>query len=233
MKYDLKISLTLHKILYAFVFMVIIVIVRPVSSRSEIITAVEPNIALLSAIFMADNYYKEYINESIQVFYRYPTKFKCLSLIRRSLFSWCYLLLLAIITYWGFIYVYHPISYTPLSQISMFVNTLIVCTVSTLFMGMLSFTITNFTQNLGIGIGITLLVWGCLNSTISEFLPKCFQLFCLQVTDTQIGILQPYYISRIFYGLVAILLMILNIFALQERPKYKKKGWIMRHGNKN
>lgn len=233
MKYDLKISLPLHKVLYAFVFMVIIVIVRQISSRSEIIAAMEPNIALLSAIFMADNYYKEFINEGIQVFYRYPAKFKYLSLIRRSFFSWCYLMLLSIITYWGFIYVYHPINYIPLSEISMFVDTLIACAVSSLFMGMLSFTITNFTQNLGIGIGITILAWGCLNSSISEFLPKCFQLFGLQVSDPQIGILQPYYISRIFYGLVAIFLMIFNIFALQERPKYKKKGWIMRHGNKN
>ena len=40
--------------------MVIIVLVSPINSFSGIITAVEPNVALLASVFMADNYYKEY-----------------------------------------------------------------------------------------------------------------------------------------------------------------------------
>ena len=48
--------------------MVIIVLVSPINSFSGIITAVEPNVALLASVFMADNYYKEYVGERVAVF---------------------------------------------------------------------------------------------------------------------------------------------------------------------
>ena len=60
MRYELKITLPIYKILYSLAFMVIIVLVSPINSFSGIITAVEPNVALLASVFMADNYYKEY-----------------------------------------------------------------------------------------------------------------------------------------------------------------------------
>ena len=63
MRYELKITLPIYKILYSLAFMVIIVLVSPINSFSGIITAVEPNVALLASVFMADNYYKEYVGE--------------------------------------------------------------------------------------------------------------------------------------------------------------------------
>ena len=58
MRYELKITLPIYKIVYSIAFMVIIVLVSPINSFSGIITAVEPNVALLAGVFMADNYYK-------------------------------------------------------------------------------------------------------------------------------------------------------------------------------
>ena len=45
MRYELKITLPIYKILYSLAFMVIIVLVSPINSFSGIITAVEPNVA--------------------------------------------------------------------------------------------------------------------------------------------------------------------------------------------
>lgn len=44
MRYELKITLPIYKILYSLAFMVIIVLVSPINSFSGIITAVEPNV---------------------------------------------------------------------------------------------------------------------------------------------------------------------------------------------
>lgn len=76
MRYELKITLPIYKIVYSIAFMVIIVLVSPINSFSGIITAVEPNVALLAGVFMADNYYKEYVGERVAVFYRYPIRKK-------------------------------------------------------------------------------------------------------------------------------------------------------------
>ena len=50
MRYELKITLPIYKIVYSIAFMVIIVLVSPINSFSGIITAVEPNVALLTEL---------------------------------------------------------------------------------------------------------------------------------------------------------------------------------------
>ena len=49
---------------YSMLFMVIIILVRPISSYSEI-SVFESSVALLAGVFMADNYYMEYMNDRI------------------------------------------------------------------------------------------------------------------------------------------------------------------------
>ena len=88
MRYEWKITLPGYKILYSIVFMVLTVMVRPVNSYSGIIAGLEPNVALLAGVFMADNYYKEYMGERISVFYRYPIRKKYISMLG----SWYWLL---------------------------------------------------------------------------------------------------------------------------------------------
>ena len=60
MKYDMKISLPFYKVIYSVAFMVILLIIRGISRAGEVIAALEPNVALLAGIFLADNYYKEF-----------------------------------------------------------------------------------------------------------------------------------------------------------------------------
>ena len=59
MKYELKIALPMYKIIYSKLFMVIIILVRPIMSYNEIVSVLESSVALLAGVFMADIYYME------------------------------------------------------------------------------------------------------------------------------------------------------------------------------
>ena len=69
MKYEAKIALPLYKLIYSMLFMVIVILVRPISSYSEIISVLESGVALLAGVFAADNYYMEYRNDRISTLY--------------------------------------------------------------------------------------------------------------------------------------------------------------------
>ena len=68
MKYELKIALPMYKIIYSMLFMVIIILVRPIMSYNEIVSVLESSVALLAGVFMADIYYMEYMNERISTY---------------------------------------------------------------------------------------------------------------------------------------------------------------------
>ena len=53
MKYELKIALPMYKIIYSMLFMVIIILVRPIMSYNEIVSVLESSVALLAGVFMA------------------------------------------------------------------------------------------------------------------------------------------------------------------------------------
>lgn len=164
MRYELKITLPIYKIVYSIAFMVIIVLVSPINSFSGIITAVEPNVALLAGVFMADNYYKEYVGERVAVFYRYPIRKKYISMLVRTLLSWLYLLILVAVFYWGFVWWYRPSNFSQIPIWKMYADTLAACAASMFFAGVFSFTITNVIQKIGIGIGV-----------ISKFSQRCLK----------------------------------------------------------
>lgn len=233
MKYELKITLPIYKVLYSVVFMVLIILVRPVNSFSGIINALEPNVALLAGVFMADNYYKEYAGERIAVFYRYPVRKKYGSMLKRIFISWFYLLLLVAVCYWGFVWLYKPTNFSQLSEAKMYSDTLMACAASMFFTGAFSFTITNMVQKTGFGIGAAFLLWLVFTSTMAERLPHIAQLFRLVGQASQIGTLEPDYRSRCLYALAGAVLIGLNWLLLQRQPDSSTgKGW-MRYGNKH
>ena len=233
MRYDLKISLSFYKIIYSVVFMVIIIFIRGISTSGEVIAALEPNAALLAGVFMADNYYKEFANGNIQVFYRYSLKKKTIAMVRRSLIDIIYLLLLVLGAYWGYLIIYHPLGFSYDNNVSIMFHTLTACAISIFFFGMLSFTITNFTQKIGVGIGVSVIIWVCLSSSFAEYLPTFLKLFFLEENNQQLGIYTPYYTSRFCYLFIALSLAVSNICSLRKAPKYNKKGMVFKHGNRN
>lgn len=232
MKYEIKITLASYKIIYSMLFMLIIILVRPISSYSEIISVLESSVALLAGVFMADNYYKEYINERISTFYLFPDRKKYCALLKRTIISLVYLIILTALFYWGFALMYHPTNYSGVSLQGLYFQCVIACALSMMFMGVFCFTVTNLTRNIGIGIGVLFLLWLFLTSSLTDRLPPAMQLFKLSGEVIQEGYLIPYWQSRILYALMGVLLMIVNIHLVREQPDCNKKGW-RKYGNKS
>lgn len=231
MKYETKIALPLYKLIYSMLFMVIIILVRPISSYSEIIWVLESSVALLAGVFIADTYYMEYMNDRISTYYLFPFKKKCTSLLKRIVISQVYLVALVAISYWGFALMYYPTNYSGVSIVTLYIQCVCACVISMFFMGMFCFTVTNLLQNIGIGIGCFFLLWLFLTSSITRILPQLLQPFKLSGEVVQDGFLTPYWPSRILYTAIAIGLMFLNLYLVNKQPDYNKKGWC-KHGNK-
>ena len=211
-------------------FMVIIILVRPISSYSEI-SVFESSVALLAGVVMADNYYMEYMNDRISTYYLFPFKKKCTSLLKRIVISQVYLIALIAVFYWGFVLLYHPTNYSGVSIAVLYIQCVCACAANMFFMGILCFTATNLLRNIGIGIGCVFLLWLFLTSSITRILPQLLQLFKLSGEVVQDGFLTPYWPSRILYAVVAIGLLFLNLYLVNKQPDYNKKGWC-KHGNK-
>lgn len=160
---------------YSMLFMVIIILVRPISSYSEI-SVFESSVALLAGVFMADNYYMEYMNDRISTYYLFPFKKKCTSLLKRIVISQVYLIALIAVFYWGFVLMYHPTNYSGVSIAVLYIQCVCACAASMFFMGILCFTATNLLRNIGIGIGCVFLLWLFLTSSITRILPQLLQL---------------------------------------------------------
>ena len=120
MKYELKIALPMYKIIYSMLFMVIIILVRPIMSYNEIVSVLESSVALLAGVFMADIYYMEYMNERISTYSLFPIKQKRGSILKRAFISQLYLIVLVAVFYWGFVLVYHPTNYSGVPVISLY-----------------------------------------------------------------------------------------------------------------
>lgn len=230
MKYEIKITLPVYKIVYSFLFAIIIVLVRPIQSTTEIIVTLETYMALLSGIFLADTYYQEFAGGRIACYYRYGIRKKIASVMKRNVIAISYLLVLTTLTYWGFILWYRPIHISAIPELRLYGNAITASLASIIFMSSFGFTLTNLAQNMGVGISGTLILWLIMTSSVIKYLPKCFQLFLFNSAVTKDGTLIPYYPSRGLYAAVGIVLFGINVFLIWRQPKQKKKGW-KKHGN--
>ena len=150
MKYELKIALPMYKIIYSMLFMVIIILVRPIMSYNEIVSVLESSVALLAGVYMADIYYMEYMNERISTYSLFPIKQKRGSILKRAFISQLYLIVLVAVFYWGFVLVYHPTNYSGVPVISLYASCVGACAASMFFMGTFCFTATNLMRNIGL-----------------------------------------------------------------------------------
>lgn len=232
MKYELKIALPMYKIIYSILFMVIIILVRPIMSYNEIVSVLESSVALLAGVFMADIYYMEYMNERISTYSLFPIKQKHGSILKRAFISQLYLTILVAVFYWGFVVVYHPTNYSGVSTISLYTSCVGACAASMFFMGMFCFTATNLMRNIGLAIGLLFVFWLFLTSTITRILPEILQLFRLSGEVLQDSYLIPFWPSRMLYVVCAVALMCLNLHLVNQQPDFNKKGWC-KHGNKS
>lgn len=164
MKKEIKISMPVYKMLYAFAFIVILGFVRGIARPEEIGPALETPVALLSAVFCADTYMTEILGKRGEVFHLYSIKQQTKIIFRRLAVQMLYLFLISAMGY-GLFYWQKPVAdLNGASQVQLFVMFLPVILATVAFWGMLSMTISNLCRNIWAGIGGSLLLWITWNS---------------------------------------------------------------------
>lgn len=178
MRKEIKICLPFYKMVYSIFFIMVLSLIRGVSFTVEIGVALEPQMAILAAVFCADTYVQEIASGRSEVERLYPMKKRMLSLFQRMGIQEIYLLILSAVGYGMFYAIQKPIPFyrTPSftgSEVGMFLLYLAAITVTLIFWGIFSVLLSSLFRNLWAGIGGCLLLWIVTDSTIGErFLGK-------------------------------------------------------------
>lgn len=176
MKQDIKLSLTLHKILYSFAFIFLLALIRGISSISEIGLVVDVNMSFLAVIFCADTYYQEFQGGRWEIFSLLPAKNRVYAIRRRLLIQYIYLIFLSTVCY-IFFYMQRPYLEEGVNEIRLYGIAIGAVGASIVFFGGLSVTLVNLTKNLWSGMGISIVLWLSLSSSTSYKLPLPVQIF--------------------------------------------------------
>ncbi len=173
MKYEIKISLPVYKIIYAAFFVMILSIVRGVTYSYEIGIALEAPMAILAAVFCADAYTQEITAKRSEVQRLYPMKKRIYSVFRRMMIQEIFLVLLAVIGYGLFFLFQHPRvsemgQENPESEISRFLLYFAAIVINLGFWGLLSNLLSCILRNMWMGIGGCVILWVFTNSGVGD-----------------------------------------------------------------
>lgn len=167
MRKEYKIILPFYKIAYAVCFVILLSLVRGVYVSHEVGIALEPQIALLSAVFCADTYVAEIISKRSEVWRLYPLKKKLQAIYTRMLLQTSFLLLLAGAGYGLFFLFQKPQSaLNAINETTQFLVFLASVLISIAFWGILSNTLACVFRNMWLAIGACLLLWIITNSSL-------------------------------------------------------------------
>ena len=97
LKYEMKISLPVYKIVYAVFFVVMLSLVRGVTYSNEVGIALEPPMAILAATFCADTYIQEITSKRSEVQRLCPMKRRMHCIYRRIMKQEKFLLSVAVL----------------------------------------------------------------------------------------------------------------------------------------
>lgn len=179
---DMKICLPLYKIGYSIIFVLLLSLVRGISSVWEIGGAMDSNIALLAIIFCSNTYEMEYQEKRWELFCLYPVGSRAGAIGRRMGIQTVYLCMLAYAGY-GFFYWQKPREVMSVPSGLLYGMYVTAVTVTILFWGMLSQTIVNITRSLWAGIGISVVLWLCINSKAGERLLGKYNVFAFSFRE--------------------------------------------------
>ena len=217
LKTNCIIALPLYKVIYSGIFVILFFLIRGLAYTEEIGPVLDSMMALLSIIFCADTYYQETRGNCLEVFELYDGKMKCRAMAQRLMFQYGFLLLLTAVGY-GLFYLRGTWQHTQQSNIRMFADAMFACGISILFFGMCTFTVINLCRNLWTGIGICVVIWTLMTSTIAKKLPVWCNIFayCLNIPDTE-QLSYDWVWGKGMALLLTIFMVLLNRKLIQER----------------
>lgn len=176
MKQDLVIVVSKYKLWICIIYVMLLSIIFPLAYADEIGGVIDPYSSLLSILFFSDLFYLEILEKRYEVI-KLKSKDVLIGLVKRRFFiAWLFVELLALVQYSLYLMKVNN-NIGKMDNLSMLIITLIVTGVSIAFFGYLTVVLVNITKKIGIGVGIAVLIWFLLNSTIGMNIFKSANIF--------------------------------------------------------
>ena len=176
MKQDLVIVVSKYKLWICIIYVMLLSIIFPLAYADEIGGVIDPYSSLLSILFFSDLFYFEILEKRYEVI-KLKSKDVLIGLVKRRFFiAWLFVELLALVQYSLYLMKVNN-NIGKMDNLSMLIITLIATGVSIAFFGYLTVVLVNITKKIGIGVGIAVLIWFLLNSTIGMNIFKSANIF--------------------------------------------------------
>ena len=176
MKQDLIIVVSKYKLWVCIIYVMLLSIIFPLAYADEIGGVIDPYSSLLSILFFSDLFYLEILEKRYEVI-KLESKDVLIGLVKRRFFiAWLFVELLALVQYSLYLMKVNN-NIGKMDNLSMLIITLIATGVSIAFFGYLTVVLVNITKKIGIGVGIAVLIWFLLNSTIGMNIFKSANIF--------------------------------------------------------
>lgn len=176
MKQDLVIVVSKYKLWICIIYVMLLSIIFPLAYADEIGGVIDPYSSLLAILFFSDLFYLEILEKRYEVI-KLKSKDALIGLVKRRFFiAWLFLEFLAFVQYSLYLMRVN-INLGKMDNLSMLIITLIATGVSIAFFGYLTLVLVNITKKIGIGVGVAVLIWFLLNSTIGMTIFKSANIF--------------------------------------------------------
>lgn len=176
MKQDLIIVVSKYKLWICIIYVMLLSIIFPLAYADEIGGVIDPYSSLLSILFFSDLFYLEILEKRYEVI-KLKSKDVLIGIVKRRFFiAWLFVELLALVQYSLYLMKVNN-NIGKMDNLSMIIITLIATGVSIAFFGYLTVVLVNITKKIGIGVGIAVLIWFLLNSTIGMNIFKSANIF--------------------------------------------------------
>ena len=176
MKQDLVIVVSKYKLWICIIYVMLLSIIFPLAYADEIGGVIDPYSSLLSILFFSDLFYLEILEKRYEVI-KLKSKDVLIGLVKRRFFiAWLFVELLALVQYSLYLMKVNN-NIGKMDNLSMLIITLIATGVSIAFFGYLTVVLVNITKKIGIGVGIAVILWFLLNSTIGMNIFKSANIF--------------------------------------------------------
>ena len=176
MKQDLIIVVSKYKLWICIIYVMLLSIIFPLAYADDIGGVIDPYSSLLAILFFSDLFYLEIVEKRYEVI-KLKSKDALIGLVKRRFFiAWLFLESLAFVQYSLYLIRINN-NLGKMDNLSMLIITLIATGVSIAFFGYLTLVLVNITKKIGIGVGISVLIWFLLNSTIGMTIFKSANIF--------------------------------------------------------
>ena len=176
MKQDLVIVVSKYKLWICIIYVMLLSIIFPLAYVDEIGGVIDPYSSLLAILFFSDLFYLEILEKRYEVI-KLKSKDVLIGIVKRRFFiAWLFVELLALVQYSLYLMKVNN-NIGKMDNLSMIIITLIATGVSIAFFGYLTVVLVNITKKIGIGVGIAVLIWFLLNSTIGMNIFKSANIF--------------------------------------------------------